>query len=359
MEFIQQCGGGLMKIAISTVQAPFVSGGAEFLANNLKTALLQSGHEAEIITIPFMDSPLDLIEDHIVASRLFDLSNSWAGKIDLCIGLKFPAYFIPHPNKVIWALHQHRAAYELFDTDYSNIKNNPDGLRMRQIIMNADNIYLNEAKRIYTIADNVSKRMTKFNNISSTPLYHPCPDMDKFYNDESEDYIIMPSRVNITKRQMLAIEAMSHSKTSTKLYIVGKSDNDYEKNRMLSYIKELKLQNKIKYFDYVSQEEKFKLYAKAKAVLFIPLDEDYGYITLEAMAASKAIITAKDSGGPLEFVEDNNNGLIVSSIPDEIAKAFDAFAASKTMSVEMGKNSRNHLNEMGITWEKVVKELTR
>lgn len=348
-----------MKIVVTTVQAPFVSGGAEFLANNLKSALTQKGHEAEIVTIPFMDSPINLIEDHIVASRLFDLTNSWAGKVDLCIGLKFPAYFIPHPNKVIWALHQHRAAYDLFNTEYSNLKMNADGQRVKQVICNSDNKYLQEAKRIYTIAANVSSRMEKYNNIKSIPLYHPCPDMDKFYSGDCEDYILMPSRINITKRQMLAIEAMTLSKTNTKLYIVGKADSEYERNRMLAYIKECKLQNKIKYFDYVTQEEKFKLYANAKAILFIPLDEDYGYITLEAMAASKGIITAKDSGGPLEFIEDNRNGLIVDSSPEKIAQAFDELASSMSMSKEMGKQSKIHLNEMDITWDKVVKELTR
>ena len=348
-----------MKVAITTVQAPFVSGGAEFLASNLKSALLSKGHEAEIITIPFMDSPVNLIEDHIIASRLFDLTNSWAGKIDLCIGLKFPAYYIPHSNKVIWALHQHRAAYDLFDTEYSNLKNNPEGNEMRQIVNNADNVYLKEAKRIYTIANNVSKRMERYNFIQSIPLYHPCPDMDKFYNGECEDYILMPSRINITKRQMLAIEAMSLSKTNTKLYIMGKADNEYEKRRILSYIKELKLQDKIKYFDFVTQEEKFKLYAYAKAILFIPLDEDYGYITLEAMAASKAIITTRDSGGPLEFVVDNKNGLVVDPTPEEIARAFDEFALSVAICKGMGENSKRHLKDMDITWDKVVKELTK
>ncbi len=348
-----------MKIVITTVQAPFVTGGAEFLATNLKNALLNKGHEAEIVTIPFMDSPINLIEDHIVASRLLDLTNSWAGKVDLCIGLKFPAYYIPHPNKVIWALHQHRAAYDLFDTEYSNLKDDIEGNKFKQIIYNADNIYLKEAKRIYTIANNVTKRMKKYNSINSIPLYHPCPDMDKFYKDNLEDYILMPSRINITKRQLLAIESMVYSKSNTKLYIMGKSDTDYERSRMINLIKERKLEKKIKYFDSVSQEEKFKLYSNAKAVLFIPLDEDYGYISLEAMAASKAIITAKDSGGPLEFVEDNRNGLIVDPTPQEIARAFDALASSDIMANEFGNRAKSHLKEMNITWDGVVKELTR
>lgn len=348
-----------MKIAITTVQAPFVSGGAEFLAQNLKRALIQGGHEAEIVSIPFMDSPIELIENHIVASRLFDLNNSWGGKIDLCIGLKFPGYYIPHSNKVIWALHQHRAAYDLFNTDYSNLKDDPQGNRMRSIIYNADNLYLREAKRIYTIANNVTNRMRRYNGINSKPLYHPCPDMEKFYCAEYQDYILMPSRVNITKRQALAIEAMCLTKSNVKLYIVGKADNEYEKNRLLKMIKEKKLQNRVRYLDYVSQDEKMRLYANARAVLFIPMDEDYGYITLEAMAASKAVITAKDSGGPLEFVLNGKTGFVVDSKPEEIAEAMNELMNSKQGAVEMGANSKKHLNEMEISWEKVVKELTR
>ncbi len=348
-----------MKIAITTVQIPFVSGGAEFLTQNLKDALIRCGHEAEVVSIPFIDSPLHFIENHIVASRLLDITNSWAGRIDLCIGLKFPAYYIPHPNKVIWALHQHRAAYDLFNTDFSNLKDEPMGKQMRQIIYNADNMYLPEAKRIYTIADNVSKRMRKYNGIDSTPLYHPCPDMEKFYCGEYEDYILMPSRINITKRQRLAIEALCLSKSNIKLYIVGKADNDVERDKLLEFIRERKLQDRIRYFDYVTQEEKFKLYANAKAVLFIPLDEDYGYITLEAMAASKAVITAKDSGGPLEFVVDGKTGMVVNPTPKEIAEAIDYIANSSKGALEMGRNARIHLDEMEITWDKVVKELTK
>lgn len=348
-----------MKIAITTVQIPFVSGGAEFLAQNLKTALIERGHEAEIVTMPFIDSPVHMIENHIMAARLMDINYSWAGRLDLCIGLKFPAYCIPHSNKVNWILHQHRAAYDLFDTDFSNLKNNPDGIQMRKIIYNADNRYLQEAKRNYTIAANVSKRMLRYNGIESTPLYHPCPDMDKFYCGNYEEYILMPSRINITKRQMLALEAMCLTKSDVKLYIVGKADSEVEKKKFVDFIRERGLQDKVRYFDYVTQEEKFKLYANAKAVLFIPVDEDYGYITLEAMAASKPVITALDSGGPLEFVIDEQTGEVVEPTAGEIARAMDYIMTSKYAAIEMGRQARKHLDEMEISWDKVVKELTK
>lgn len=347
-----------MRIVITTVQAPFVRGGAEMHAENLKKALINAGHETEIITMPFYDNPSDVIEDYIVASRLMEVDKSWAGNIDLCIGLKFPAYFMPHPNKVIWALHQHRAAYDLYHTEFSNLRGK-GGERIQRIIENADNLYLKEAKRIYANSQNVASRMKKFNHISSTPLYHPCPDMEKFYNEKYDNYILMPSRINATKRQLMAIDAMALSHSSIELYIVGKADNDVEKLKLLEYIRSKGVEHRIKYFDFVTQEEKFKLYANAKAVLFIPLDEDYGYITLEAMASSKGVITTTDSGGPLEFVEMDRNGIIAEPTANSIAIAIDSIADSKTAAEEYGRYSKKLLMEMEISWDKVVRELTK
>ena len=348
-----------MKILLTTTQAPFITGGAEFHAKNLKDALNRRGHEAEIVTIPFMDSPPELIEDHILAARMLDMRATWAGEVDLCIGLKFPAYLMPHPNKVIWALHQYRAAYDLFNTDYSNLKDNEEGNYYRKVVKNADDRYLSEAKRIYANSENVAARMMRYNKISAAPLYHPCPDMDKFYCDGYEDYILMPSRINISKRQLLAIEALAQTKTNIKLYIVGKADHPFERERMMRLIQAKKLQDRVRYFDFVSQEEKFKLYAHAKAVLFIPVDEDYGYITLEAMSSSKMVITALDSGGPLEFIENGVNGHTVPPTAKGIAEAIDAVAASKAMAKEFGRKAKVRISEMNITWDQVEKELTK
>jgi glycosyltransferase involved in cell wall biosynthesis len=167
----------------------------------------------------------------------------------------------------------------------------------------------------------------------------------------------MPSRINVTKRQLLAIEAMALSKTNIKLFIVGKADNNFERDRMLDFINDHKLKGKVKYFDYVTQEEKLKLYSNAKAVLFIPFDEDYGYITLEAMSSSKAVITCSDSGGPLEFVVNGKNGIIISPNALEIAKAIDTIAGNSQMAKTFGANAKKHIDEMDISWDNVVNQL--
>lgn len=348
-----------MKIALLTTQIPFVRGGAEMHVNNLRKALEEHGHEVEIINIPFNDNPIARIEDHIVAMRLLNISESWAGKIDLAIGMKFPAYLIPHPNKVMWILHQHRQAYDLFDTDLSSIHGDAEGLRIKDIITNADVKYIAEAKHVYANSGNVAKRLKKYCGLESTPLYHPCPDMEKFYCKESKDYLLMPSRINHTKRQFLALRALAKTKSNINLYIVGAADTPLVKEELLRNIEEFGLKDRVKYFDFVSQEEKIDLYANCRGVVFIPKDEDYGYITLEAMASSKPVITATDSGGPLEFVENGKNGFVCEPSSESIAEAMDKLGEDEKNAIGMGENAKKKIGDMHISWDHVVKELLK
>ena len=104
-----------MRIIVATVQVPFVRGGAEMHAEGLRDALQREGHEAEIVAVPFKWYPSSRILDCMLACRLFDLSESSGAKIDRLIGLKFPAYLYPIRIK-LWILHQHRAAYDMWDT---------------------------------------------------------------------------------------------------------------------------------------------------------------------------------------------------------------------------------------------------
>src|SRR5215471_15350212 len=104
-----------VRVVVATVRAPFVRGGAEAHAEGLRDALLAAGHEAEIVAVPFKWYPPERITDQMLACRLLDLTESDGVAIDRLIALKFPAYLIPHPAKVLWVLHQHRPAYDLWE----------------------------------------------------------------------------------------------------------------------------------------------------------------------------------------------------------------------------------------------------
>ena len=83
-------------------RVPFIRGGAEVHAEGLRDALRRFGHEAEILAIPFKWYPPEKILDHMLACQLLDVSEVAGTPVDRVIGLKFPAYLIPHPNKVLW-----------------------------------------------------------------------------------------------------------------------------------------------------------------------------------------------------------------------------------------------------------------
>lgn len=206
----------------------------------------------------------------------------------------------------------------------------------------------------------MTKRLKKNNNIEAQTLYPPCPDMNKYYVGKYDNYVLMPSRINATKRQILAIRAMEYVNNNINLIIIGRPDNNFVKEEMEREIKKRKLSNKIKYLEFVDQNKKIDLYANARAVLFIPVDEDYGLITLEAMSAYKPVITCNDSGGVLEFIRNDDNGLIVEPTPEKLAQAIDTIAemSEKTLKV-MGKNAKEEIISHKISWDNVVKELLK
>ncbi|AFY58273.1 glycosyltransferase [Rivularia sp. PCC 7116] len=346
-----------MRVLIVTVQVPFVKGGAEILAQQLVKAVNKAGHEAEIVEIPFKWYPPERILDHMLACRLLDLSEICGQTIDRVIGLKFPAYLVEHPNKVMWLLHQHRSAYDLWGTDYCDLMHSANGLQIREAINNADNKSFEECISVFTISKNVSKRLANFNQINSTPLYHPPQNSELFYCEEIEDYFFFPSRLCTIKRQELVIEALSKTNNNVKVFFAGKADDGSYTQHLIDVANKLGVSEKAIFLGAISEEEKIRYYAKALGVIYPPLDEDYGYVTLEAMLASKPVITCKDSGGSLEFIAHEKTGLVNDSNPLSLATAMDELWENRSYSKYLGKAGREYYDSLNITWSTVVQNL--
>ena len=348
-----------MKILIVSTHVPFISGGAEVLENNLKKALIERGHEAEITKIGFKWYPAERIPEHVLATRLLDFTETAGDKIDLLIGLKFPAYYVKHPNKVLWVLHQHRPAYDLWGTPYQDLPANATGTRIREIIINCDNRMLPEAKKIYTLSKNVSARLKKFNNINSKHLYHPPDGAENLRQGKYEDYVFYPSRLGALKRQDLVIQSMRYTKTNVKLILAGRPDSKYDAEKLEGLIEKYNLKNKVSLLLNISNEKKNDLYANCLGAVFVPYDEDYGYVTLEAFYSKKAVITTNDSGCPLEFVDDKKSGFVVSTDPQAIASAMDKLYMDKKNTQKMGEEGFNKMTSLNLSWDNVVNSLTK
>ena len=347
-----------MRVAVLHPQTAFSRGGAELHAESLVRALRDSGHEAEQVTIAGKWYPATELAHQMAVWRSFDISESNGLKVDAVIALKFPAYLAPHERKIVWLIHQHRTAYELWDhPEFADLSRQEEGPTVRKLVWNSDRLGLGEAKRIFTNSKNVAGRLWDSLRLKGEALYHRSPATDALLTRDPEelgDYLFYPSRLEILKRQSLAIDAMRYVKTPVKLVLVGRGPDE----RSLRWsIRAHGLEDKVRLEIGVSDERLHELYRGALGVFFGPYYEDYGYVTIEAFAAARPVVTLTDSGGPLEFVRDAESGLVTTPEPRAIAEAIDQLWSDREAARRWGLEGHRLVRETVPEWPEVVARL--
>ncbi len=343
-----------MRIAVVNTQTPFIRGGAEQLAGWLADRLQEHGHRVELVNLPCRWHPPRSLLHHSLAARLMRIPD-----VDRVIALKFPSYYIPHDDKVLWVLHQHRPVYDMWATDFG-LSDTTEERYIRSAIVEADNRLLAEARRVYVISGVVGGRMRTFNGFEPIVLYPPLGDEQTYYCGETGNYLFFPSRIHSVKRQDLAAEAMRHVSSDVRLVIAGDADFvGTDLDRLATLVADPELSGRIDLLPgWLPEHRKLELLAHCLGVLFPPFDEDYGFVTLEGFLASKPVITCRDSGGPVELVEDGVSGWVAEPDPRSIAEAIDRLAADRQRAVRMGVSGRERVRALGIDWDRVVEELT-
>jgi glycosyltransferase involved in cell wall biosynthesis len=346
-----------MKVIIASTIVPFVKGGGTFIVDWLEQMLVEYGHQVETLKIPFHSWYPEML-DQMLALRLLDLTDS----ADRLIAIRTPSYLLRHPNKVLWFIHHHRTAYDLWGTKYQEIPSTVEGLRYRDAIYSADNVAFREARRIFTNSRVVSARLKKFNEIDSEVLYPPLMQPERYRTESYGDYILYVSRLVSHKRQDLAVKAMRYTRTPVRLVVAGAPDagpGDAYVNGLCSFVEQHNLRDRVTILqDWISEDDKIKLFSNCLASIYIPLDEDsYGYSSLESHHARKAVITTTDSGGPPELIHDGENGFIVDPDPKVIARAMDRLYEDRALAQRMGEAGVQRISELGITWDTTIARL--
>ncbi|PHS19407.1 MAG: glycosyl transferase family 1 [Blastopirellula sp.] len=348
-----------MRVGVVRTQVPFVTGGAERHAANLSEALNHYGHEAVEITLPFKWYPGPALTNSILAAKLTDLSEFEGVPIDLMIGLKFPAYLAQHPNKVFWILHQHRQAYDQWDAKTSDLLQEPEGLGLRHLIHEEDRAsFAASPHPIHANSQNVAQRLKSYLGVESQALYHPPPMFERLRPGAFGDYIFAPGRVNPSKRLDLVLAALAETKSTMRLVIAGVAANPVDQEKLYQQARELNITDRVEWLGAIDDDTMIRLYAGARAVVFVPQDEDYGYITLEAMLAGKPVITVTDAGGPLEFVRHGVEGLISAPDPTALATSFEQMMQDQPLAEQLGQAGAARYHSMNISWEHAVETLT-
>ena len=342
----------IRTILVCETQVPFVTGGAESLVSSLVSNLRAHGYKTDVVSIPFKWYPRQEILTHAAAWRLLDLSESNGQSVDMVIATKFPTYFVRHECKVVWLVHQHRAAYDLVGTEFSDFAHSELDVGVRDSLLNLDTKMLKECQRRFTISDNTTKRLQKYNGVSANTLYPPPRLAERLHGGPYGNYILSVGRLESIKRIDLLLRAMASVDSSIRLVIVGEGTH---RRHFEAVAEDCGVDHRVEFTGRVDDNALIDLYAGALAVAFVPYDEDYGFVTVEAFLSKKPVVTVTDSGGPLEFVEDGINGAVCEPDPESISITFNALAADRSRAASLG--DAGYDKARSVTWHSVIKSL--
>lgn len=342
----------IRTVLVCETQVPFVRGGAELLVRQLVDQLRARGFETDRVSLPFKWYPKDEILAHAAAWRLLDLTESNSRPVDLVIGTKFPSYFARHPRKVSWLVHQHRAAYELAGTIYSDFGHDERDVGLQETLLTLDERMLGECVGRYTISRTVSDRLRRFNGLDSTPLYHPPLLAPRLSPGPSAGYVLSVARLEGNKRVDLLVRAMAYVPEPVTLVVVGDGSH---RALIEEAAEQAGVAARVRFVGAVHDDRLVTLYREALALAYVPFDEDYGLATLEAFLAAKPVVTAHDSGGTLEFVDHEVTGLVAAPDPAEIGAALARLAGDAALAARLGDAGRTMA--LGITWDAVIDRL--
>lgn len=334
-----------MDVLVCGAQAPFVTGGAEMHQENLVAAVRAAGHRCDLVRLPVAWEK----------GRIFDSALAWRmipADADVVIATNFPSYYIQHPRKVVWLFHQHRGAYDAIDAPWSDFGPDDSSLETQRQLVEWDCRALGEASKVFTTSDTVAGRLARYNGIEGTALYHPPPLHEQLVPGDFGDYVFSPTRLEANKRPDRVVSAIASAASDARAVIAGRGGLADE---LRAQAAEGGVADRVRLAGFVPDEELISLYRGAFAVIYAPHDEDYGYVTLQAFLAGKPVITAVDSGGVLEWVEDGVNGIVTDGSPQQLGAAVDRLRRDTALARAMGEAGRRRVELLG--WPSVVATL--
>jgi glycosyltransferase involved in cell wall biosynthesis len=343
----------MSNVLVCAVQTPYVRGGAEILVEDLRERLAARGHKVDVVSVPFRAYPPSEIVRQALAWRLLDVTESWGEKVDLVIPTKFPSWLVSHPRKVPWLFHQHREAYDLLGSRFCAFTESEEDLRVVAALRAMDATGLGECRHRFAISRNVAGRLARFCGLEAEPLYPPPRHVGRYRSEGFGDYVFYAGRLEPLKRVDLVVAALARAR-GVRLKIAGAGPQESDLRRQ---VEQAGLGGRVDFLGFVSEEELIDLYARCRAAVYAPLNEDYGYVTVEAFLSGRPVVTTADSGGPLEFVADGETGLVAAPEAAALGDALSRLGAlGEARLREMGEEGRRRVATIG--WDRVLDRLT-
>ena len=275
-----------------------------------------------------------------------------------------PSHWIRNNNeRVLW--YCHTPLRDIYDLYHYRLKlkrfyQKPVHIIGAKFVKTLDQGVVKKIEGIVANSYNTSSRILKYYRRDDADVIHGGIDYKIFKNREDKKYFMYPSRISPNKRQDFAIRAFNHFKRNIKGYrliIVGAVSQD--KFYQGYYKKVMALANSVGNVDIITDADDVmlkRLYSECTAVLYPPINEDYGLVPLEAMASSKPVI-AFNEGGPRETIEDRKTGMLINSI-EEMSNAMSEIAENPSFADELGKSGRTYVAK-NYSWEIFFKKFDK
>lgn len=334
-----------MRIGVVTTRAHGESaGGAERFFDALIHALHDLGHEVHEVAVEADEPNFEQIKRNYLTCYDLDLS-----RFDIVVSTKAPTWMLRHDRHVCYLVHTIRVFYDMFEEVFG-AHPAAEYLEQRNLIHKLDTGGLStpRCKAVFTIGNEVSRRLREFNGIDAESIHPPLWGAD-FHEGDMGDYLFLPGRLHPWKRVDLIIRAMRHVRSDLKLRIAGTGESERDLRALASD------DARIQFLGRIDDEQLRLEYAGCLAVPFAPKREDYGYVTLEAFASGKPVITCSDSGEAATIVKHGETGLVC--VPDErsIAQAIEQLAGDRDCAKAMGAKGKAWVD--GLSWDNVARRL--
>jgi glycosyltransferase involved in cell wall biosynthesis len=340
-------------VAVVTSSPPFVEGGHLVMARELVRALGESGHDATLVVTP--QNRFGRQASAYLAAWCTDVGLAHDGRrIDRVISLRYPAFAVRHPDHVLWLNHRMREYYDLwerFSRDLSWKNRLKEGTR-RRLLHRADRFFLKRIPRRFAISATVQARLQQWGGIPSDVL-HPPPPVRQYRSDAFGDYLFGVSRLDPLKRFDLLLHALADPAAGG-IHCVIAGDGA-ERRSLVALAGQLGLDSRVRFVGRVSDAELLDHLARCRAVAFVPWNEDYGFVTVEAFSCARPVVTCSDSGGPAELVRDGVNGYVTAPTPEALAAGLARVMSDRTHAIRLGEAAAAQVAAM--TWPAAVERL--
>jgi glycosyltransferase involved in cell wall biosynthesis len=343
----------MAHVAVVTSSPPGVEGGHLVIARSLVQALEESGHWAGLITTP--SHPFGQQASEYLANWRTDVSQIGGRPVDHVISLRYPSYAVRHRSHVCWLNHTMREYYDLWEEFSSRISTKgriKEGVR-RTLIHAADTYFFkHHLKGLFAQSRTVQERLLRWNSVASTVLYPPAP--QRAYRCERYgDFIFVVSRLEPLKRIDLVLQALATpAAAGVRCVIAGEGSAEAS---LRASAASLGLDSRVTFAGRISDQELVDYLARCRAVCFVPQREDYGFVTVEAFAAGKAVVTVSDSGGPAELVRDRVNGRVTSPDAAAVGAALGELWSDAALAERLGREAL--ASSRAFNWPDAVRTL--